>query len=85
MTGLPLQYKKKFKYNKAFDEVTIMFANTADFKTIIKNSNIDPIQIINFVNSAVFVYDKVVSTYGRVHKVLNQSKIKLIVIILCFK
>ncbi len=46
-----------------------MFANTADFKTIMKNPDIQPMQIINFINTAVFLYDKVVSTYDRVHKV----------------
>ncbi len=46
-----------------------MFANTADFKTILKRPNIEPIQIIDFINAAVFLYDKVVNTYDRVHKV----------------
>ncbi len=46
-----------------------MFANTADFKTILKSPTIEPIQIIDFINAAVFLYDKVVNTYDKVHKV----------------
>ena len=44
-----------------------MFANTADFSTIIKDA--EPVTIINFINSTISLYDKVVATYDRVHKV----------------
>ena len=50
-----------------------MFANTADFKTIIKNLDIEPMQIIDFINTVVFLYDKVVSTYDRVHKIETKA------------
>ena len=46
-----------------------MFAYTADFKSIVKDFNIEPVQIIAFINKVVSLYDRVVSSYDKVHKV----------------
>lgn len=54
---------------ESFSQVTIMFVNTVDFNVIVNNS--EPSQIINFINSTVNIYDKIVSTFDRVHKVLD--------------
>jgi hypothetical protein len=50
-----------------------MFANTADFKTISKNPDVDPMQVIEFINTAIYLYDKVVSTYDSVHKIETKA------------
>ncbi len=50
-----------------------MFANTADFKTIIKNPDITPMQVIKFVNTAIYLYDKVVNTYEKVNKIETKA------------
>jgi hypothetical protein len=48
-----------------------MFANTADFSSIIKDA--EPKEIIDFINTTISMYDKVVATYDKVHKVNNFS------------
>lgn len=52
---------------ETFEEVTIMFVNTVDFSNIVKSA--EPNQLVKFVNSTIAVYDRVVSTYDKVHKV----------------
>lgn len=52
---------------ETFEQVTILFVNTADFATIIKSA--EPEQIIKFVNSTITVYDRIVGTFDKVHKV----------------
>lgn len=51
---------------ETFEQVTIMFVNTADFSNIVKNA--EPHQLVKFVNSTISVYDRVVGTYDKVHK-----------------
>jgi guanylate cyclase len=58
---------------KTYDEVTIMFAHTADFKSIITDSNIEPVQVIDFINAAVSLYDKVVSSYDKILKIETKA------------
>ncbi|RNA21511.1 soluble guanylate cyclase 88E-like isoform X1 [Brachionus plicatilis] len=56
---------------ETFEEVTIMFVNTVDFSSIVKNA--EPNQLIKFVNSTISVYDGIVSTYDKVHKIETKA------------
>lgn len=54
---------------ETFEQVTIMFVNTVDFSSIVKNS--EPTKLIKFVNSTISLFDGIVSTYDKVQKVLK--------------
>ena len=51
--------------------MTILFVNTADFGNIINNS--PPREIIEFINSTISVYDKIVSTFDKVNKIETKA------------
>lgn len=48
-----------------------MFINTVDFNSLVNNS--EPGQIVNFINSTVNIYDKIVATYDKVHKIETKA------------
>ena len=52
---------------KTFEQVTIMFVNTADFSMIVNNT--EPAEIIKFINSTISIYDNVVQGFDKVQKV----------------
>lgn len=56
---------------ESFSQVTIMFINTVDFNSLVNNS--EPGQIVNFINSTVNIYDRIVATYDRVHKIETKA------------
>jgi hypothetical protein len=50
-----------------------MFAHTADFKSILTDSSIEPVQMIDFINAAVTLYDKVVTSYDKILKIETKA------------
>lgn len=61
-----------------------MFAYTDDFKSIFKDPTIEPVQIVDFINSALTLYDKVVSSYDKVLKVHHQAKLTIPILIIVY-
>ena len=48
-----------------------MFLNTADFGTIVNNS--EPAEIVKFINSTISVYDRIVQSYDKVQKIETKA------------
>jgi hypothetical protein len=46
-----------------------MFLSTGDFKQIV--SEVEPTEVVKFINSTITVYDKVVEKFDKVNKVIK--------------
>ena len=51
--------------------MTIIFLNTTDFGTVVNKA--EPSEIIKFVNSTVSVYDSIVASFEKVHKIETKA------------
>jgi hypothetical protein len=50
-----------------------MFAHTADFKSILTHSSMEPVQVINFINATITMYDLTVASYDKIFKIETKA------------